>query len=982
MPKILAIDDKRDNLITLTALLRNLMPDCEVITAQSGIEGINLAIAEQPDAILLDIQMPVMDGFEVCRRLKADQRTRSIPVVMVTAVRTDSPSRIKGLEIGADAFLSKPIDEQELVSQLKVVLRIKAAEEALRVERDSLEILVRERTAELQKSEAQFRALFENSTSGIVIHAPDSSVLLANSEASRILGLTLQQMQGKVSTDATWNFLREDGQPLPHEAYPVSRVLSSGKPVTGHIFAVCQPNAGVTNWVLCNAYAQVDAKGLLMEVVVSFSDITEYKRMQAAIENRILALTRPLADSSAVTFDELFDRKKIQRIQDEFAAATDVASIITLPDGTPLTEPSNFTRLCRDIIRKTEKGCTNCFSSDAELGRDHPEGPIIQPCLSSGLWDAGVSITVGHQHVANWLIGQIRDGTQRDESMRAYAREIGADESEFMVAYHDVPVMSRNHFEKIAHALFSFANQLSTTAYLNLQQARFIADEKKNKANLLRLSTAIEQSPETVVITDVDGAIQYVNPAFEKISGYTVSEALGQNPRVLKSGLQDEAFYQELWKTISNGKTWSSRIVNKRKNGTFYTEDATISPVFDDKGLIVNYVAVKRDITDHLALAAQFEQAQKMESVGRLAGGVAHDFNNMLQAILGHTEMAQEQVDPASPIFADLQEVRKAAERSANLTRQLLTFARKQTISPRVIDLNETVEGMFKMLRRLIGEDIDLIWLPGKNLHPVKVDPSQIDQVLTNLCVNAQDAIGGVGTITLTTGSAAFDVAWCVNHTGYMPGEYVLLAVRDTGCGMSPEILSHLFEPFFTTKEVGKGTGLGLATVYGVVQQNNGFIHVESELGKGTVFRIYLPQQAPLLPLEFPPEVNQPIERGSETILLVEDEPSILNMTTTMLTRLGYTVLPAACPEEAIRLAPEHIGGIDLLMTDVVMPGMNGRDLSVNLLSFYPELKSLFMSGYTADVISRNGVLDEGVHFIQKPFAMQELAAKVREALK
>jgi CheY-like chemotaxis protein len=343
--------------------------------------------------------------------------------------------------------------------------------------------------------------------------------------------------------------------------------------------------------------------------------------------------------------------------------------------------------------------------------------------------------------------------------------------------------------------------------------------------------------------------------------------------------------------------------------------------------------------------------------------------------------MALDKVDPAQPLFSDLQEIRKAADRSAHLTRQLLAFARKQTVAPRVLDLNETVEGMLKMLRRLIGEDIDLAWLPGAGLRPVRVDPSQIDQVLANLCVNARDAIEGVGKVTIETGAAAFDEAYCSEHPGLTPGEYVLLAVTDDGCGMDKKTLDRLFEPFFTTKEVGKGTGLGLATVYGIVKQNNGFISVKSEPGQGTTFRIYLPRHKAKTARMWHEGSAVPDARGQETILLVEDEPAILRMAAKILASQGYEVLPASTPGEAIRLAEAHPGEIHLLMTDVVMPEMNGRDLAKNVILLYPEIKRLFTSGYTADVIAHHGVLDEGVNFIQKPYSKQNLAAKVREVL-
>jgi signal transduction histidine kinase/ActR/RegA family two-component response regulator len=381
-------------------------------------------------------------------------------------------------------------------------------------------------------------------------------------------------------------------------------------------------------------------------------------------------------------------------------------------------------------------------------------------------------------------------------------------------------------------------------------------------------------------------------------------------------------------------------------------------------------------------LEAQLIQAQKMESVGRLAGGVAHDFNNMLGVILGHAELAMEELDRDQPIYNDLQQIQQAAKRSTEITKQLLAFARKQVVSPKVIDLNETVAGMLKMLLRLIGEDIDLAWIPGKGLWPIKIDPSQIDQILANLCVNARDAITGVGKITVETKNCSLNEEYCSTHAGFVPGQYVKIGVSDNGSGMDKETVSHIFEPFFTTKGVNEGTGLGLATIYGIVKQNNGFVYVYSEQGQGTTFSIYLPRYMGKTNKEKSEFTAEPAMQGDETILLVEDEPTILNMTTKILQRLGYTVLVAGAPSEAIRQADEHSGEkIHLLLTDVIMPEMNGRILMEKLMVSRPDLKCLFMSGYTANVISHHGVLDDGVNFIQKPYAKRDLAEKIRLAL-
>jgi two-component system, cell cycle sensor histidine kinase and response regulator CckA len=389
----------------------------------------------------------------------------------------------------------------------------------------------------------------------------------------------------------------------------------------------------------------------------------------------------------------------------------------------------------------------------------------------------------------------------------------------------------------------------------------------------------------------------------------------------------------------------------------------------------------KRAEEEKARLEGQLQQAQKMDSVGRLAGGVAHDFNNMLGVILGHVDMALEQAAPAHPLHDSLVEIRKAARRSADLTRQLLAFARKQTVTPKVLDLNETVAGMITMLQRLIGEHIRLDWQPAAGLWSVNVDPSQVDQVLTNLCVNARDSIASVGTIAIETGNSTVDAGFCTDHPGCAPGDYVRLCVRDDGCGMNMDTLAHIYEPFFTTKGIGKGTGLGLATVYGIVKQANGFISAESATGKGTAFTIFLPRCRGKAAEAAGSSGSAPGARGQATILMVEDEPAILEMARAMLGTQGYTVLAAGTPREAIRLAREHAGEIRLLVTDVVMPEMNGRDLAEALAGFLPRLKHLFMSGYTADVIAHHGVLDKGMHFIQKPFSRESLAAKVREVL-
>jgi PAS domain S-box-containing protein len=485
------------------------------------------------------------------------------------------------------------------------------------------------------------------------------------------------------------------------------------------------------------------------------------------------------------------------------------------------------------------------------------------------------------------------------------------------------------------------------------------------------------------------GRLLRFNERFRDITGYSREELLARDFRQLTHPDDRERDWM-LFSAAARGETASfqNEVRYQRPDGSIVWVRLNAAFIRDAGGEPVRTVGICEDITaqrrneeEQEKLRTQLGQAQKMEAVGRLAGGVAHDFNNMLGIILGHADLALEQVNPADPLREDLLDIRKAAERSTNLTRQLLAFARKQTIAPQVLDLNHTVDAMLKMLGRLIGEDVDLSWRPAGGLWRVKMDPSQLDQILANLCVNARDAIAGVGRVTIETANLVFDDEYCSVHPDVPMGEFVMLAVSDNGCGMDQQTQDKLFEPFFTTKAPGKGTGLGLSTVYGIIMQNGGFINVYSEVGCGTTLKIYMPRSAG----EHEP-VRQDVTvvknaRGSETILLVEDDPTLLRMTILMLERLGYTILPAPHPQDALRLA--HLRGceIQLLLTDVVMPGMNGRQLAAELDRICPGLKVLYMSGYTANVIAHHGVLDPDVNFIQKPYTVHGLAAKLREVL-
>ncbi len=526
---------------------------------------------------------------------------------------------------------------------------------------------------------------------------------------------------------------------------------------------------------------------------------------------------------------------------------------------------------------------------------------------------------------------------------------------------------------------------------------RDISERKRAEAELRHSAEfrkrVFESSHTPIIVMDAQ-TYRYLdcNPSAVEVYGYkSREEVIGMSPKDLSAPLQydgtpsdEKALYY-----IRRAKTEGAVVFewkHRRPDGTEWDAEVHLLAFQVDQGELMQFSLVditsrKRAEEEKLKLQAQLAQSQKMESIGRLAGGIAHDFNNMLSAIFGNTELALAQTSPSDPLRAYLQEISKAAERSANLTRQLLAFARKQTVSLKCFDLNEAVDHLRNMLQRLIGEAVELVWKPSPGPAFIEIDPSQMDQLLVNLCINAKDAIRDVGEIVIETQLVTFDQTTVPGYLEARPGDYVRLSVRDNGCGMDPAVMSHLFEPFFTTKSLGSGTGLGLATVYGIVQQNNGFIQVESEAGRGTTFRVYLPNKAEECG-SLTVKNDVPVGSGrSETILLVEDEPVLLKMTRNMLAHNGYLVLPAGGPREALALAREHGERIRLVLTDVIMPEMNGRELVSQIQAFCPHVRCLYMSGYTANVIEQHGVLDAEVHFIQKPFSLSAFLEKVKAAL-
>jgi PAS domain S-box-containing protein len=517
---------------------------------------------------------------------------------------------------------------------------------------------------------------------------------------------------------------------------------------------------------------------------------------------------------------------------------------------------------------------------------------------------------------------------------------------------------------------------------------RDITDRKRAEEEIRqsqqKLQIHLDHTPLAVVEWDVNFRVTTWNPSAERIFGYTRDEALGQHGHfIVPSEVWERVGH--LWDDLISGRVTArygfNRNDNITKSGRTISCEWYNTPLVDDAGRVLGVASLVQDVTERVALEERLRQSQKMEAVGRLAGGVAHDFNNLLTVILGYAQILAEGVPAGSRQAESTAQIKSAAERAAGITRQLLAFSRKQVLSPRIINLNDTVMNLDSLLRRLIGEDIEVLTVPAGDLGSVKADPGQIEQVIMNLALNARDAMPHGGKLTLETANVTLDDAYAIEHQPITPGRYVLLAVSDSGVGMSPELQARIFEPFFTTKEVGKGTGLGLSTVYGIVKQSGGFIWVYSEPGQGATFKIYLPR------VDQPSEISgadkrlSNVLRGTESILLVEDDAQVRQLSSSVLSHCGYRVLAAANPEEGIKIARENHRDIRLLITDVVMPGMNGRQLAEKVAEFLPNIKVLYISGYTSNAIVHYGVLDEGLWFLPKPFSLSALIGKVREVL-
>jgi PAS domain S-box-containing protein len=827
-----------------------------------------------------------------------------------------------------------------------------------------------------------------NSIGDAVIATDDKGlVTLMNPVAETLTGWAAPEAIGRNIRDV-FHIISAKTRELSEN--PIEKVLLLGKTVGLANHTVLISKNGTEFQIADSAAPITDDDGHISGVVLVFRDVTEKYRLEEAIEKRLVTLTQPL-EGGTITFEDLFNIEEIQRVQDEFAQATGVASIITHPDGTPITKASNFTDLCSKIIRKTEKGCANCYKSDAAIGRYHPVGPIVQPCLSGGLWDAGASMTVGGKHIANWLIGQVRDETQTEKAMLAYAREIGANERLFIEAFRKVPAMSKTHFDEIARALFTLANQLSSAAYQNVQQARSISALKQAEATMrereCQQRTLLDNLATGVVVHAPDTTILYSNPMASIALGLTDDQLRGKAATdpywhfLNEDGSPLPLEHYPVNLVLASGDHLKNKVLGINIPGQLKPKWVLCNayPVQDTSNRILQVVVNILDITELRRAEAELQQMQNLQSVGTLAGGIAHDFNNILMGLFGNIALAKSELATLHPGFKPLEDAEKSMARAIRLTKQLLTFAKGGAPVKEDLSLGSLVEDVARF--DLSGSNVLPVLKLSADLWMAKADKGQIQQVISNLTINARQAMPNGGHLYITLENAELPS----ESLPQLPaGRYIRIIVRDEGTGIDPKTITRIFDPYFTTKQTG--SGLGLATTYSIIHKHGGHIEVTSELGKGTTFTFYLPvsdsQERPLTP---PPLTDpSPLLHGLK-ILVLDDEEYIRMVIPRWLTLSGCTVEVTADGHHAIDLYKQAMAAgtpFHALILDLTIPGgMGGQDVIKAILAIDPKAKAIASSGYAEGSVMSSFAAYGFKGVIAKPYTEEQLREVLKKVL-
>jgi PAS domain S-box-containing protein len=988
---------------------------CDIVLA-NGKEGFEAALARDVyDIILCDHNLPDYDGRSALAL--AREKLPGVPVISLSGTLGEEEA-VECLKRGATDYVLKHRLERLVPAVSRALQEAKERRARLQAE------------AALRESEEQFRAMFDVASIGMASAHPRSGQFLrVNKKMCAISGYSAAELLKMQVSELT----HPDDRQKDWELF--ERV------VRGEIPDYCLEKRyvrkdGAVSWVNVNMTVIRDAAGQSRRTMAAIEDITKRKQAEEALwqkEEYFRALTEGATDVTTLldadgtmryqspsleqvlgyTPEELVGRSAFEFIHpdDQARVQQALAELTATPRATTRIE---FRLRHKDNSWHVLEATTRNLLHDPNVkgvvanSRDNTERKRAEAALQRAKdFVENLIQTANVIFLQLDVAGNVQRFNKAAEDISGYTRsEVEGKHWSLLVPqerYANVweefsritlrggvpgvfenPIVTKHDEDRQIlwkNSVVREGDDIVGTISFGID----ITERKRAEESQARLVTAVEQSIDTIVITDANGTILYANPAFEKTSGYTRKEAVGQNPRILKSGRHDAEFYHQIWAVLGRGEVWSGRLINKKKDGTLYEEDATISPVRDAAGKVVNYVAVKRDITHEAQLEAQLRQSQKMDAVGQLAGGVAHDFNNMLAIIRGNAELLlMDEAQFSAEAKVGLEHVVEASERAANLTRQLLAFSRKQVLQPQPLVLNEVIANLTKMLKRVIGENIDLQCHYAALLPYVQADTGMMEQVILNLVVNARDAMPQGGQLRVTTEQTRLDEAHARLNPEARAGEFVCLGVSDTGTGIALDVLPRLFEPFFTTKEVGKGTGLGLATVYGIVKQHQGWIEVFSQVGEGSTFKVFLPSVPTPARLAAATDTELEVRGGTEVILLVEDDHAVRSTARRVLERKGYTIREATNGREALEQWHRHAGEIALLLTDILMPEeMTGRDLAQRLLEQMPGLKVIFMSGYSADLMGKNTdfIRKSRSRFLQKPCSSRTLLETVRRCL-